>query len=96
MVQQPQQQQQPAAGAAMPVTRSLLTVEQFAERHPAFTVGSLRAKRFDSKGNANGFAAAFKVVGKRVYIDEAEFFACIDALNVPEHTNSRRRKRRTK
>lgn len=31
--------------------------------------------------NTNGFATAFKRVGRRVLIDEVEFFACVDRQN---------------
>lgn len=32
----------------------------------------------------NGFATAFKKVGRRVLIDEAEFFACIERKNTAQ------------
>ena len=60
-------------------TPNLLTFRQFSEKHPAFAAGGLRWMRFNSQ--SNGFAAAFKTVGRRVLIDEAEFFAAIDRQN---------------
>ena len=58
---------------------TLLTMPQFAEKHPAWTIGSLRWLRY--KESENGFGPAFVTVGRRVLIDEAEFFSCIDQLN---------------
>lgn len=64
---------------------TLLTVKQFAERNPAFSVGSLRWLIFNadprpsSQGTlpGNGLAPAIVRVGRRVLIDEAEFFAWV-------------------
>lgn len=58
---------------------TLLTFRQFADRHAAFSEGSLRWLRFQARNN--GFKTAFKRVGSRVLIDEAEFFAAIDRQN---------------
>ena len=57
----------------------LLTIQQFSESHPAFPVGGLRHLRFHA--NSNGFAPAFKTIGRRVYIDPEKFFEIVDAQN---------------
>ena len=56
--------------------RSLLTVKKFAKKHSAFSESSLRWLIFNEK--TNGFSPAFKRVGRRVLVDEAKFFECID------------------
>lgn len=57
----------------------LRTFRQFSQRHEAFPESSLRWTRFNQE--TNGFARAFVTVGRRVLIDEAEFFRTIDRLN---------------
>lgn len=65
--------------------RDLFTVEQFAERRPAWTEAALRnmilnsADRMSSRGDripGNGLAEAGAIVrvGRRVLIDECRFF----------------------
>lgn len=58
---------------------SLLTVKQFAEKHPAFSAPAIRNIRFNQ--DSNGFAPAFKTVGRKVLIDEKAFFAIIEEMN---------------
>ena len=73
--------------AAFPQPRALLTVRQFAERHPAFQQGSLRnliflaESRNTSRGKiaGNGLHAALVRIGRKVLIDEAKFFNWIDS-----------------
>lgn len=76
---------------------TLLTLSQFAERHPAFPVSTLRWLRWCSRprcraGRAgrmhvvdelspNGFAPAFLKVGGRVLVDEARFFEILRSQN---------------
>ena len=68
--------------AQLPV---LLTVRQFADRHPAFTEASLRLHIFNAQDRkstqgivgGNGLARALVRVGRRVLIDESEFFAWV-------------------
>ena len=60
-------------------TPRLLTVAQFAERHPAFSEGSLRWLRF--KQEEMGFQRAFLSCGRRVLIDEDQFFEVIAKQN---------------
>ena len=67
--------------------RTLLTVRQFAEKHPAFQQGSLRnliflaESRNTSKGRiaGNGLDVALVRIGRKLLIDEAKFFNWIDA-----------------
>jgi hypothetical protein len=67
--------------------RTLLTVRQCADKHPAFPQGSLRNLIFlaESRGSSqgriegNGLDAALVRVGRKVLIDEAKFFQWIDA-----------------
>ncbi len=67
--------------------RTLLTVKQFNEKHPAFSQGGLRhliffaRARRTSRGEVagNGLDAALVRVGRRILIDEARFFAWLDA-----------------
>ena len=66
--------------------RSLLTVSQFSEKHPAFTQGSLRHLIFQAKPresqrgkvSANGLDKALLRMGRRVFIDEQQFFEWLD------------------
>lgn len=51
---------------------TISTIEQFCQRHPAFTPGGIRHIRFHEKDN--GFAKAFIQIGRRVYIHEEMFF----------------------
>jgi hypothetical protein len=68
-------------------TPVLLTVRQLAERHPAFSQGSLRnliflaESRKTSKGKiaGNGLDIALVRIGRKILIDEAKFFDWIDA-----------------
>lgn len=50
------------------------TVNQFSDKHPAFTRGGLRALIFNE--NANGLAKAGAIVriGRKVLINEGKFF----------------------
>ena len=58
---------------------NLLTIRQFAEKHPAFPQGGLRAIRFNAE--TNGFKPAFLTVGRKVLIDENKFFAIVETQN---------------
>jgi hypothetical protein len=60
---------------------SYFTVKQFADRHPAFTVASLRALIFD--GNTNGLTESGAVVriNSRVLINEGRFFDWVELKN---------------
>jgi hypothetical protein len=56
----------------------LLTVKQFAEKHPAFSEGSLRHHIFHEE--TNGLSAALVRIGRKVLIKEAAFFDWIASL----------------
>jgi hypothetical protein len=66
--------------------RSLFTVLQFSERHPAFKIRSLRHLIFNAKqrqtanglASANGLGVALVRVGRRVLIDENRFFEWLE------------------
>ena len=64
----------------------VFTVKQFSGRHPAFSVASLRwlifrsEDRVDSGGKLlkqNGFKAAIVRCGRKILINEDEFFRCL-------------------
>ena len=57
----------------------ITTIRGFSEKHPAFTVPGLRNLRFHQE--VNGFADAFLTVGRKVLIDEDQFFECLDRIN---------------
>lgn len=59
-------------------TPRLYTVNQFVEKHPAFTHGSIRHLIFFEKDN--GFAEAFVRIGRRVFVNEVKFFECVEQL----------------
>ena len=67
-------------------TRTLSTVRQFSEKHPAFSQGALRNLIFlavDRKASGgtipgNGLSVALVRIGRKVLIDEARFFEWID------------------
>lgn len=69
-----------------PQPRTLLTVRQFSDKHPAFPQGSLRnliflaESRESSNGKiaGNGLDVALVRIGRKLLIDEAKFFQWID------------------
>ena len=69
-----------------PQPHILLTVKQFADKHPAFPQGSLRnliflaENRETSKGTikGNGLDTALVRIGRKLLIDEARFFQWIE------------------
>jgi len=58
---------------------NLITVSDWNKHHEWPPVGGMRHLIFNK--STNGFEAAFKKVGSRVLIDEAEFFRCIERNN---------------
>lgn len=62
----------------------LMTVAQFAEAHPAFTVGALRNLLFFRE--TNGLDMAVRRVGRRLLIVEAAFFDWIEQTNPKKAT----------
>jgi hypothetical protein len=63
--------------------RHLYTVAQFAQKHPAFSIGGLRWLLFHRK--SNGLERAVLRVGKRVLLDEKLFFNWLDEYNAPSN-----------
>ena len=63
----------------MTITKQLLTVRQFAERHRAFPEGGLRYMIFHA--DKNGLDKAIHRVGRKVLIDEDLFFAWVNQQN---------------
>lgn len=57
----------------------LIPVPEWNQHHSWPPQGGLRHLIFNEK--TNGFAKAFKRVGRRVLVDEAEFFAAVDRQN---------------
>ena len=74
--------------AKISTLRTLLTVRQFSEKHPAFSQGSLRNLIFLSKprdtsrgtihGNGMADASVLVRLGRRLLIDELKFFQWLD------------------
>jgi hypothetical protein len=60
-------------------TPTLLTVEQFCDKHIAFTYGGIRWLIFKRQTNGLQLAGAVVFIGRRVLIDEAKFFAWVEA-----------------
>lgn len=57
----------------------LIPVPEWNQHHSWPPQGGLRHLIFNAQ--TNGFAKAFKRVGRRVLVDEAAFFDCVDAQN---------------
>ncbi len=57
------------------------TVNQFTEKHQAFTKGGLRALIFNEKSNGLAKAGAVVRLGRKVLIDESKFFALVESQN---------------
>lgn len=57
------------------------TVNQFADKHQAFTRGGLRALIFNENQNGLAKCGAIVRVGRKVLIDDAKFFAWVQAQN---------------
>ena len=65
----------------MPNESPLLTLKQFAKKHPAFTEAMLRSLVY---WNRNGFGVCVRRLGRRVFLVEREFFAWVDRTNGQE------------
>ncbi len=57
---------------------NLLTVKQFAEKHPAFSEASLRYHIFNEE--TNGLSSALIRVGRKILIKEDTFFDWIETF----------------
>lgn len=60
-------------------TPTLLSVNQFAKKQPAFTNSSLRALIFNETSNGLAKSGAIIRLGRRVLINEEKFFAWIES-----------------
>lgn len=60
-------------------SRTLLTVRQFSEKHPAFPQGSLRNLIFQAE--TNGFKRCIRRINSKVLLDEREVFSWVDQQN---------------
>ena len=64
---------------------SLFTINGFCEKHSFLTPSALRNKIFYSAQNGmNDFKVTIKL-GKRVYINENNFFSWLNSMNGGEH-----------
>jgi hypothetical protein len=72
----PSEVAEPIQNTVISPRRTLHTVQQFSQKHPAFTPGSLRWLLFHRE--TNGLARAVLKVGRRVLLDEDAFFTWLD------------------
>lgn len=57
----------------------LISVNEFSEKYPTFTKGTLRAYIFNAE--KNGFKEVIRRIGSRVYIKENLFFEWVEKIN---------------
>lgn len=57
------------------------TVNQFCERHPAFTVGGMRHSIFHEESNGLAKSGAIVRMGRKVLISEPKFFQWLESQN---------------
>jgi hypothetical protein len=55
------------------------SVRQFSEKHPAFTVGSLRALIFNASSNGLNESGAIVRVGRRILLSDTKFYDWLEA-----------------
>jgi hypothetical protein len=60
---------------------SYLTVNQFCDKHKAFKIGGVRGQIFNEDKNGLKKSGAIVRNGRKVLINEAKFFAWIEAQN---------------
>ena len=65
---------------------TLSTVNQFTEKHPAFTKGGLRALIFNEHSNGLARSGAVVRIGRKVLIDEVKFFRWIEEQDKKANT----------
>ena len=70
---------QPTPTEAMQAAWLYSTVKQFSDKHPAFSVGSLRALIFNASTNGLNEAGAIVRVGRKILLNEARFFFWVEA-----------------
>lgn len=57
------------------------TVNQFTDKHQAFTKGGLRALIFNENSNGLAKSGAIIRIGRKILIDEPKFFDWVQAQN---------------
>jgi hypothetical protein len=57
----------------------LLTVNQFSEKHQAFSKGAIRSLIF--RADTNGFNKVIRRIGGRVLLNEQAFFEWVEEIN---------------
>lgn len=62
-------------------TPTLLTVNQFNQKHPAFPIGGLRDRIFHADSNGMKEAGVIIRNGRRVLFNEERFFEWLEAQN---------------
>lgn len=63
------------------IDSKLYTVRDFCEKNPSWpSESALRAIILGASWGENQFQTAFKRVGRRVLIDETEFWLCVDRM----------------
>lgn len=60
---------------------TLLTVNQFTAKQPAFTLGGMRSLIFNEHTNGLAKSGAIVRIGRKVLIDESKFFAWVSDQN---------------
>ena len=58
-----------------------LTVNQFIEKHAAFTVGGIRSLIFNEHDNGLASSCAIVRLGRKILISESKFFAYLESQN---------------
>ena len=58
-----------------------LTVNQFIEKHAAFTVGGIRSLIFNERNNGLASSGAIVRLGRKILISESKFFAYLESQN---------------
>jgi hypothetical protein len=61
------------------MTKNLIPLTKWPEHHAYPNIAGLRYLVFNAR--ANGFDSCIKRIGKRILIDEAAYFAWVDAQN---------------
>lgn len=63
---------------ALQPARLYSSVQQFSERHPVFSVASLRALIFNANTNGLNESTAIVRVGRKILINEDKFFGWLE------------------
>lgn len=62
-------------------SNKLFTVRDFCEKNPSWpSESALRAIILDAAWGQNKFQTAFKRIGRRVLVDEEEFWNCVERI----------------